>query len=239
MSLVVHIAAGSLALFCGYVALYASKGGRLHRESGLVFVGAMLTMCFFGGLMAAVSGVWATVNVSAAVITAYFVTTSLTTVRPPTAPWLWLHPTLMLVALGVGTADLAWGVEAVANGGKRGDIPAFPYFLFGIPAILGSVGDFRILRSGALRGVPRLTRHLWRMTFALFIAAMSFFFGQADVFPERLRIMPLLALPVVAVLATMLYWLWRVRSKRGIRGIVRASGPQRPPMTSRTPLHIA
>jgi hypothetical protein len=56
------------------------------------------------------------------------------------------------------------------------------------------------------------------MTFALFIAAMSFFFGQADVFPEPLRIMPLLAVPVLVVLVAMLYWLWRVRSKRGVRG---------------------
>ena len=35
---------------------------------------------------------------------------------------------------------------------------------------------------------------------------MSFFIGQADEFPEALRIMPLLALPVLAVLVTMLDW---------------------------------
>jgi hypothetical protein len=31
--------------------------------------------------------------------------------------------------------------------------------------------------------------------------------------------MPLLALPVLAVLATMLYWLWRVRVRGTFRGI--------------------
>lgn len=226
MSLVVHVVAGSLALLCGYVALYAAKGGRLHRRSGLVFVGAMLTMCFFGGLMAAVTGVWATVNISAAIVTAYLVITSLTTMRPPSAAWQWLHPALMLVALGIGLVDLAWGIEAIANGGKRGEIPAFPYFLFGVSALLAGAGDFRVLRSGALRGVPRLVRHLWRMSFALFIAAMSFFFGQADVFPEALRIMPLLALPVLAVLVTMLYWVWRLRVSRSVRGLARVSVEQ-------------
>ena len=52
------------------------------------------------------------------------------------------------------------------------------------------------------------------MTYALFIAAMSFFIGQAKVIPKPIRIMPLLAIPVVAVLGTLLYWLWRTRARR-------------------------
>ena len=59
------------------------------------------------------------------------------------------------------------------------------------------------------------------MCFALFIAALSFFIGQAQVIPKPIRIMPLLALPVLAVLLTMLYWLWRIRVRRSLRGIVR------------------
>jgi len=57
------------------------------------------------------------------------------------------------------------------------------------------------------------------MCFALFIAALSFFIGQADEFPKALRTFPLLALPVVAVLVTMVYWLWRVRIRRPFRGL--------------------
>jgi heme/copper-type cytochrome/quinol oxidase subunit 4 len=85
----------------------------------------------------------------------------------------------------------------------------------------------RILRSGNLRGSRRLVRHLWRMCFALFIATASFFLGQAKVFPQPIRIPALLALPVVAVLVTMLYWLWRVRTRRALRsfGGVGAAGP--------------
>lgn len=52
------------------------------------------------------------------------------------------------------------------------------------------------------------------MCFALFIGAISFFIGQADVIPEPFRIRPLLALPVLAVLVTMFFWLWRLRRKR-------------------------
>jgi hypothetical protein len=56
------------------------------------------------------------------------------------------------------------------------------------------------------------------MTFALFIAAMSFFFGQADVIPQSLRIPPLLALPVPAVLVGLVYWLCHVRTQTHLPG---------------------
>ena len=82
-----------------------------------------------------------------------------------------------------------------------------------------SIGDLRVVRSGTLRGAPRLARHLWRMCFALAIAALSFFVGQAKVFPKPIRILPLLAVPLLAVLVTMFYWLWRARIRRNPRGI--------------------
>ena len=48
------------------------------------------------------------------------------------------------------------------------------------------------------------------MCFATFIATGSFFLGQAKVFPEPVRIVPLLAIPALAPLVLMLYWLARV-----------------------------
>jgi hypothetical protein len=48
------------------------------------------------------------------------------------------------------------------------------------------------------------------MCFALFLAAISLFIGQAQVFLESLRIMPLLYTPVLLVLLLMVYWLARV-----------------------------
>ena len=215
MSLFLHILAGAVGLAAGYLALYSTKGGKLHRRSGMVFVYAMLTMSSFGALIAAVKGVWTEVNVSAAVLTAYLAVTALIAVRPPAARVSrWLNPGLMLVALTVGAFDLTFGFEAIAGGGKRNGIPAFPFFMFGVVGALAAVLDVRMIRGGVpLEGAARLRRHLWRMSFALFIAAMSFFIGQAKVIPEPIRIMPLLALPVVAVLLTMFYWLWRVRAK--------------------------
>ena len=67
-----------------------------------------------------------------------------------------------------------------------------------------------ILRRG-VTGAQRIARHLWRLCFALFIAAGSFFLGQPQVFPVSLRGSPLLILVSVAPLGFLLFWLVRVR----------------------------
>ncbi len=223
MIYVVHIVAGGLALLAGYTALYSAKGAAVHRKSGRLFVYAMLTMAVAGTTIAAVRDVAPSINLPAALLTSYLVITALTAVRPPAAADArWLTPSLMLVGLAVGLTSLTFGFEAIAsaNGKGRDGMPAFPFFMFGVVGTLGGVLDLRMMRAGGLKGASRLTRHLWRMSFALFIAALSFFIGQAQVFPKPVRVMPLLALPVLAVLVTMLYWLWRVRVRRSFRGLV-------------------
>jgi hypothetical protein len=216
-TLVLHIVAGALGLLSGYLALYSTKGAPLHRRAGMAFVYAMLAMSAFGAVLAVSLGQWVEVNLAAAVVTAYLVITALAAVRPPTPASRRLAQALMLVALVVGITELTFGVQALLAGGKRGQIPAFPFFMFGVVGTLGAAGDLRVLRAGPLRGVARLRRHLWRMSFALFVAAMSFFIGQADVIPKPVRILPLLAVPVVAVLVTMAYWMWRVGARRSRR----------------------
>jgi hypothetical protein len=233
MTLAIHIFAGALALVLGYVALYARKGAALHRGSGMLFVYAMLIMCA-GGFTLAIAGGnnWTAVNASAAVMTAYLVLTSLITVRPLAAGSRWFHVGAPLVAFAVGMTDLALGVDALSQGGRRNGVPAFPFFLFGVTGVLASAGDLRVLRRAPLVGAPRLVRHLWRMSFALLIAAMAFFFGQTRVIPEPIRSPGLLALPVLAVLVTMLYWLWRIRVRQTLRGIVTAGSHYALPVAS-------
>ena len=101
---VVHIVGGTLGLLSGYAALFSTKGGRLHRRSGLLFVGAMLAMCAAGTIMAVQHGVWMEVNVPAGLITAYLILTSLTTVRPPKRGERPLAAGLMVAALAIGLA---------------------------------------------------------------------------------------------------------------------------------------
>jgi hypothetical protein len=223
--LAAHITAGSLALAAGFMALYASKGARLHRQSGRVFTYAMFAMTACGVLLAMARDAAPAINVPAGVLTAYMVGTGLATVRPPAEGWRWLHPAAMLLALALGLACLAMGFQALAHGGSYDGMPAFPYFLLGIFGLLGAAGDWRVLRSGPPQGALRIARHLWRMSFALWVATSSFFLGQAKVIPQPLRIPGLLALPVLAVLLTLLYWLWRVRVRKNLAGVTITCNP--------------
>jgi hypothetical protein len=112
---------------------------------------------------------------------------------------------------------IAAGLAAIASsGGTLFGYPPVPFFLFGVLGLSGSAGDLRMLRSGSLRGAPRLARHLWRMCMALFIAAASFFSIRARVaaiFPASFATPAARALPVLLVLVAMFYWLWRIRSR--------------------------
>jgi uncharacterized membrane protein len=214
MTLMLHVLAGTLGLLSGYLALYTTKGAPLHRRAGTVFVYAMLAMCALGFIVSATRNVAAVINLPAATITAYLVLTSWRTVRPGAPGTGWIDRVATAIALLVGVVSIGLGIDAIAGGGARAGL-AFPCFLFGTVGVLSAVGDFRLRRRiEPLRGPARLTRHLWRMCFALFIGALSFFVGQADELPQALRIPGLLALPPLAVLATMAYWLWRVRRPR-------------------------
>jgi uncharacterized membrane protein len=220
VTLLVHILAGALGLVLGAVALSATKGARLHRKSGILFVYAMLTMSVSGIMMAPLRGTAPAVNLPAGLLTAYLVITGLTALRPRTTGSRLLELAAMLVAFAVGLINLAFGLDALASGVKRSWIPAFPFLMFGVIGLLAGASDLRMLRSGGLGGASRLARHLWRMCFALFVAAMAFFIGQADVFPKAIRNPALLALPLLVVLFCMVYWLWRVRIKGGYRAVI-------------------
>lgn len=217
-TLAIHIGAGVVALVCGYVALYVAKGAPLHRKVGIVFVYAMLIMSVLGIAVSAGRGVAPTLNIPVGILTAYLVVTALTTVHPLAAE-RWVNVGALLAAAGLCLTNLAFGVQA-ARGGNNDGMPPFLFFMFGAVALMATVGDLRVLRFGALRGPARIARHLWRMCFALFLAALSFFIGQgAKVLPAALQSPALRALPVVGVLVIMFYWLWRVRVRKILRGL--------------------
>jgi hypothetical protein len=174
-----------------------------------VFAVAMLVMASTGAGMAAMVG--ERVSILAGLLTFYMVASGWLTVRHAVAEartWLVAGATF---ALGLGAMAYFWGLTARAGGGMT---PVF--YVFGTIALLAGALDVRLLRAGAIAGAHRLARHLWRMGFAMFVATGSFFLGQADEIPEPLRIYPLLAVPVVAVVLFTPFWLVRVL-RRGRR----------------------
>ena len=80
MLLPIHIAAGGLALVLGAVALFVKKGGNIHRQSGMLFVYAILVLGITAPMVARPGHVLS--NGLGGLIAIYFVFTALTTVRP-------------------------------------------------------------------------------------------------------------------------------------------------------------
>jgi uncharacterized membrane protein len=212
----IHIAAGGLALVLGAVALSVKKGGTIHRRGGLLFVYAMLIM----GISAAFLG-----NVGGGLMAVYFVITALTTVRP-VSPWTrGINMAALMLVAGLALLDILGGVKAFNSPkGTLGGVPFAMFFFLAIIMILAAIGDVRVMRFGMPRGGPRLARHLWRMCFALFIAAGSFFSIRervAKILPEPLTTAPIRMLPILLIFGAMFYWLWRVRRRRPLPVIVR------------------
>ena len=107
MSLIpLHVVGGVVGILSGLVALYAVKGARLHRKSGTIFVYAMLVMSLSGVVMAVGRGGAAT-NITAGLVTAYLVVTSLLTVRPASAGSLRLDRAAMVAAFTIGRGVLS------------------------------------------------------------------------------------------------------------------------------------
>jgi uncharacterized membrane protein len=211
----IHIAAGGLALVLGALALLVQKGGTIHRGSGLLFVYASLVM----GISGAILG-----NVGGGLMTVYFVITALTTVRP-VSPWIRrINLAALAVAAALAFLDILGGVKAFNSPGRSlNGVPFVMLFFIAAVMILAAIGDVRIMRFGVPRGGPRLARHLWRMCFALFIAAGSFFSIRervAKILPESFTTAPMRMLPILLVFGAMFYWLWRVRRRRPLPVVV-------------------
>lgn len=216
----VHITAGALGLLSGYIALAAAKGAALHRKSGMVFVYSMLAVCVLGTIIAVFRNKAPELNVPAAILTSYLVITSLIAVRPLEKGERPLLIGLMLVAIALGLTDIVMGIGTLA----KPDARTFGYFLFGFIGMVGGLSDLRVIRHGALKGTRRIARHLWRMSFALFIAAISFT-SRPKMFPAAIRTPVALLTPPFLVLAVILYYMWKVRFRKSFRGITQKPSP--------------
>lgn len=218
MLLTVHIVAGCLAIILGGIALSTRKGGLLHRRSGLLFVYSTVVMASTAAVLGIREGA-AAGNVVGGLLTVYFVGTALTAVRPATQWTRYIDAVALVMVVGLTIFTITSGFDAFNRPGTNpAGVPwraiGVMSFIIGAAMILAAVGDLRVMRHGLLRGGPRLARHLWRMCFALLIAAGSFFSIRErveELLPALFATAPMRALPILLVLGAMLYWLWKVR----------------------------
>jgi hypothetical protein len=208
--LVLHIAGGTLGILSGFVAVFLLKGSRRHGLAGKIFVIAMLCLSASGVFLAIMKSEPG--NILGGTLTFYLVATAwLTARRREAAPGIFDWGAL-LVVLAVAAVELTYGVEAAISPTRlKYEYPPGPYFFIGSVALLATVGDVRMLVRGGIFGAQRIARHLWRMCFALFVAAASIFLARQQLFPALLRRTGVLLLLSFLPLILMIFWLVRIR----------------------------
>lgn len=212
--MIIHIAAGLIAVLAGSAALVVRKGSPLHRRTGDVFVVSMLLMAAGGAFMALMKS--QRFNVFAGTLTFYLVATgALTMMRKPKETGR-AEVALLFVALAAGVTSWTFAVQATSRSSTNA------YFIFGLIALLSAAGDIRMFIRGGVAGAQRLVRHLWRMCFSLFVAAGSLFLGtasdpvmkksglRATIFSPAIRKTHLPEVPVIIIVVISLFWLFRV-----------------------------
>jgi hypothetical protein len=224
LTLLIHVLAGALGLLTGYIALAVSKGAPLHRKAGMVFVYVMVTMSITGGLVSAGRGVAPAINIPTALLAFYLVITGMTTVGSPAGWSRRFDVAAMMFGFATALVCAIFIVVSLAQGGAAAGM-AYPLVMFGGVALAAAIGDRRVIRDGALKGAPRLMRHLWRMCFALFVSSIAFYLGP-DRLPEALRNPAFRAAGVLLPLTAIAYWKWKLRSRRPVRELVRLDAPQ-------------
>lgn len=217
----IHFWVGCFALVCGLAAFSTRKGGAIHRAAGSGFVAAMIVL--------SLSGLW--LSVAREILFTVFL--SLIALHAVITGWAAARPGFGLaraVTIGSGTASSLIALGALAGGVIAGSAPggtldglepAAFYVSAAVSATL-SAFDWRYALARSTTRSRRLTRHLGRMGFSLFLATGIFFFGNSHVLPEALRQPPLLAAPVLAVVAATVIHGALTRFKAG------SSGPAKP-----------
>ena len=209
--LYLHISAGSVGLLSGAAALALRKGSRLHRLSGQVFVGTMLIMSAIGACVAPFLPVPERASVVAGALTFYLVLTAWTAVRRKVGRGGAFDAGVLLASLCITAAGVTfiWMAAQSPTGTLDGQ-PREAFYLFVLIGTVAVVGDIRLILGPGVAGAVRIARHLWRMCAALFIANASLLQGQQQVFAQSLRGSPWLLVPLLVVVALLLFWLCRV-----------------------------
>jgi hypothetical protein len=164
-------------------------------------------------------------NIGGGILTVYLIGTAWLTAKRRdggTSRFDWIA---LLIPLVIGI--IAWknGLDALRSpAGDKYGVPAGMHPFMGTVCLLAATGDVRMLVRDGVVGAKRISRHLWRMCFGLFIAAGSFFFGPsnrplrllssvgiAQHLPAALFGTGLYLVLTIPPLILLIFWLLRVR----------------------------
>ena len=200
-----HIAAGMIALVAGAVAVTVRKGGRWHARAGTAFFVSMLVL----GVTAAILEPFREVPGSpvSGLFVLYFVGTSWAAARRRDGTTGKFEIIACAAALGLGLLMIYGGY----SGMSRTPVGTGPVYVMAGLCLFAGLLDLKVILQRKMSPKQRISRHLWRMLFAFFIATGSFFLGQQDVLPAATRGSPVLFVLAFAPFAIMLFYLLRVR----------------------------
>ena len=225
----IHVAGGIVALLAGTAAVTARKGGPLHARAGTWFFGSMLVL----GVTASILEPFRSPPGSpiGGMMVCYFVATSWVAARRRDGVTGRFEIAACAAALGMSALMFWGGLEGASTPAGSGPV----YALAGL-CLAAGLGDLNAVLRRKLGPAQRLSRHLWRMCFAFFIATGSFFLGQQDVMPQAVRGSPILFVLAFAPFALMAFWLVRVRFGKFL-GRLKLRAPSLPavPPASRAP----
>ncbi|MDK2595879.1 hypothetical protein [Pseudoalteromonas obscura] len=210
VGMVGHMVFGGAGLIAGFSAFIAKKGSLNHIFIGRIYVIAMILMAVTGFYYAYIRAVH--ISMFAAVLTAYLVATSWLYVQKK---FKYLIVTRYLpIFLGFPVFVYASYLSYLAMNGITDDfghfqIPAIKYYEFALATLIAFGYDLLFGLGKAQNNKQRISQHIWRMAFTLYIACSAFFEGQAKLFPESLQYSVWLSLPEKFVLGLMVYWLFK------------------------------
>jgi len=218
LAFVLHVGAGTLALFAGLIAVFARKGDTIHRTAGSVFVGAMVVMAIFAIYLAIVMP-GQIVNVVIGTFALYLVVTAWMTVQRKEGTTGLPEKFALLVILVLAAPftilsfQLATGMTPMVKSAVPFKGPVLiALYGFTIVTLIAVLADVRLAFAGGIAGAPRIARHLWRMCLGLTLAAGSAFTnGLPRLLPGPMRVTFLNFVPQLLVLALLVFWLIRVR----------------------------
>ncbi|MDX6613971.1 MAG: hypothetical protein QOD75_3157 [Blastocatellia bacterium] len=205
--LIIHICAGNVGLLSGAAALFFRKGSSRHRLAGNIFFLSILAMASTAVYLG---------NVFGGAFALYLVTTGWVTVRRREGETRIFDWGALLFGLAVGVPIMIDGLRIISGSSPpRAGVPVGMILFLGSVALLAAAGDVRMLLRGGVFGRQRISRHLWRMCFGLFIATGSFL--------AQRRVMAFLGGPKIMLLAVLplvllIFWLIRVRFTKAYKG---------------------
>ena len=216
LALVLHVAAGVVAILSGMVAMSVRKGGILHRKAGSIFGVSMVVMALFACYLAFVIPDQIT-NVFISTFSLYLVSTGWLTVKRD-APGL---PEKVALLVGICLCapflilsfQLVMGLPPLFKSAVpfEGPVLVAVYMITSLLAV-AVIGDAKLVFAGGISGVSRISRHLWRMGLGLTLAVGSGFSnGLARLLPGPYHVPTAFFFPKFIPLCLVIYWLIRVR----------------------------